>query len=183
MDKPIINLLSFARFGNEFPDMLSEAVQQEFDCSVRFREMHLDLSDFFDAGRKQYNGDNLLKAVSRLSCNESGKTLGLFSVDLYIPVMTYIFGQAQLGGKTGIASLYRLSSERYGIENDKYSAETRFIKEVIHELGHLSGLIHCHTPACVMRSGTYVEDVDQKEAHLCEKCRSILERQWNSIES
>jgi archaemetzincin len=50
----------------------------------------------------------------------------------------------------------------------------RFQKEVIHELGHTFGLIHCHQPTCVMRSGTYVEDIDQKEQHLCAKCRGEL---------
>ena len=30
------------------------------------------------------------------------------------------------------------------------------------------GLIHCHVPTCVMRSSTYVEDIDQKSvSSLC----------------
>jgi archaemetzincin len=36
-------------------------------------------------------------------------------------------------------------------------------------------LLHCHTPTCVMRSSTYVEDIDQKEVGLCSKCRTMLE--------
>jgi archaemetzincin len=50
----------------------------------------------------------------------------------------------------------------------------RFQKVAIHELGHSFGLIHCHQPTCVMRSGTYVEDIDQKEQHLCVRCRGEL---------
>ena len=47
----------------------------------------------------------------------------------------------------------------------------RFRKEAIHELGHMFGLIHCSDPVCVMRSSTYVEDIDQKSQALCPKCR------------
>ena len=174
MDKSTITLLSFARFGNDFLEKVSVAVQNEYQCLVVVKEMHLDLSEFFDAGRRQYNGDKLLRAVDQVYSSEPDKTLGLFNVDLFIPILTYIFGQAQLGGRTGIASLYRLSNERYGIVDQGDYLLERFKKEVIHELGHLFGLIHCHTPTCVMRSSTYVEDIDQKEAQLCIKCSKSL---------
>lgn len=60
---------------------------------------------------------------------------------------------------------------KYGMSHDEHTLLQRTIKEVIHELGYTFGLIHCHTPACVMQSGTYVEDIDQKEAHLYSVCR------------
>jgi archaemetzincin len=138
---------------------------------VTIKEAHLDISEFYDAGRRQYNGDKLLKVVNTMNGQGESKTIGLFNVDLFIPILTYIFGQAQLKGKTAIASQYRLSNERYGMPADEDLLLQRFTKEVIHELGHTFGLIHCHTPTCVMRSSTYVEDIDQKEAGLCEKCR------------
>jgi archaemetzincin len=52
----------------------------------------------------------------------------------------------------------------------------RFKKEVIHELGHTFGLIHCHVPTCVMRSSTYVEDIDQKSMNICPKCQEEIKR-------
>ena len=141
---------------------------------VSIREGHLDLSEFYDPGRRQYNGTKLLKEVDTIYASEQYKTLGLFSVDLFIPILTYIFGQAFLNGRTGIASLYRFSNERYGIDNDEKFLQERFKKEVIHELGHTYGLVHCHVPTCVMRSSTYVEDIDQKEAGFCINCRELL---------
>ena len=98
----------------------------------------------------------------------------LFQVDLFIPILTYIFGQAYLGGRTAIASSYRLKNESYGMTIDDKLLLGRFTKEVIHELGHTFGLIHCQNPLCVMRSSTYVEDIDQKERHLCPICRSLI---------
>lgn len=169
-----ITLVSFGYFEKSFLEKTAEAVEHELLYPVNIREGHIDLSEFYDAARRQYNGNNLLKKVDTLSFPDSLKVLGLFNVDLFIPILTFIFGQAFLGGRSGIASAYRLNNERYGmIGNEIYLLE-RFRKEVIHELGHTLGLIHCHTPTCVMRSSTYVEDIDQKEQQLCIRCRELL---------
>jgi archaemetzincin len=174
MDLQNITLISFGYFEEAFLREVAEAVKNEFRLPVNLKEGHLDLSEFYDPTRRQYNGVKLLKEVEQNFSSQSSKTLGLFSVDLFIPILTYIFGQAFLNGNTGIASLYRLSNERYGIDtNDKLILE-RFKKEVIHELGHTFGLIHCHIPTCVMRSSTYVEDIDQKGSGTCVKCQNEM---------
>jgi archaemetzincin len=177
MSLPNITLISFGYFEKDILEKTYEAVKQEFNCSVSLREGHLDLSEFYDNTRRQYNGNMLLKQVDSLTIPDFSKIVGLFNVDLFIPILTFIFGQAFLGGRTGIASLYRLSSERYGMAGENESLQDRFKKEVIHELGHTFGLIHCHNPTCVMRSSTYVEDIDQKKQHLCHSCRIELEKQ------
>lgn len=174
MNAQTITILSFGRFERGFLERISEVVMREFNCIVTIKEAHVDISDFFDPVRRQYNGDKLLKEIAAFNGIENSKTIGLFNVDLYIPILTYIFGQAQLNGKTAIASQYRLSNESYGMPADDKLLLQRFTKEVIHELGHTFGLIHCHTPTCVMRSSTYVEDIDQKEVELCGKCRKEM---------
>jgi len=127
-----------------------------------------------DPARRQYNGNLLLKELDTQYASEFIKTFGLFYVDLFIPILTHLFGQAFLGGRTAIASIYRLSNERYGLKEINNYLITRLTKEVIHELGHTFGLIHCHVPTCVMGSSTYVEDIDQKSSNLCNKCRAEL---------
>ncbi|MFH1296260.1 MAG: archaemetzincin family Zn-dependent metalloprotease [Bacteroidota bacterium] len=169
-----ITLISFGYFEKDFLKMIAENVSREFLLPVKIKEGHLDLSDFHDFARRQYNGNNLLKEVDTKFSSDSLKTIGLFSVDLFIPILTYIFGQAYLEGRTGIASWYRFSNERYGMKKDEEMMRDRFKKEVIHELGHTFGLIHCHVPTCVMRSSTYVEDIDQKSSSLCHQCREKL---------
>jgi len=170
-----ITLISFGYFEKDILEKTALAVIDEYHCPVNIKDGHLDLSEFYDPARRQYDGNALLKQVHSLSSPESGKNLGIFNVDLFIPILTFIFGQAFLGGQTGIASLYRLSNERYGLAPDERLLLERFKKEVIHELGHIFGLIHCFSPECVMRSSTYVEDIDQKSLHLCRNCRSELE--------
>jgi archaemetzincin len=182
MDLQSITLISFGYFEEIVLNEVAEAVHHELTYPVFIKEGHLDISEFYDPTRRQYNGNKLLTEVDTLYSSDKDITIGLFNVDLFIPILTYIFGQAYLNGRTGIASSYRLSNERYGMkQNEKYIVE-RFKKEVIHELGHALGLIHCHVPDCVMRSSTYVEDIDQKGSELCLKCRNsithLLRRQF-----
>lgn len=174
MDLENITLISFGYFERELLEMIIEDVEREFQLPVRTREGHIDLSEFYDSARRQYDGNRLIKAIDSMYAMDSHKTLGLFNVDLFIPILTYIFGQAFLGGRSGIASIYRLSNESYGIKADKKVFIDRFRKEVIHELGHTFGLIHCSNITCVMRSSTYVEDIDQKESRLCPHCKTEL---------
>ncbi len=174
MDLQNITLVSFGYFEENFLKNIAEAVKHEFLFSVNIKEGHLDLSEFYDPTRRQYNGVKLLKEVDSTFASDSSKTIGLFNVDLFVPILTYIFGQAFLKGRTGIASHYRLNNERYGMITDDKFILDRFKKEVIHELGHTFGLIHCHVPSCVMRSSTYVEDIDQKSPNLCTACRNNI---------
>jgi archaemetzincin len=174
MDDRNITLISFGFFEKEFLEQVADGVRQELNFPVFHRDGHMDISDFFDPARKQYDGNKLLKEIDALVPPEAVKAVGIFSVDLYIPILTFIFGQAYLGGRSGIASTYRLRNERYGIAPDERLLLERVRKEVIHELGHTFGLIHCHVPTCVMRASTYVEDIDQKGQRLCQSCRDRL---------
>jgi archaemetzincin len=121
----------------------------------------------------------ILKAIKERAPEGFSRIVGLLRVDLFIPILTYIFGQAYLEGNIAIASLYRLRNELYGLKADNDLLLERFSKVVIHELGHSYGLIHCLDPVCIMRSSTYVEDIDQKENRLCKHCRQVLEENGN----
>lgn len=174
MDFQNITLVSVGYIEEIFLKSVVEAADTEFGLPVSVREGFIDITEFYDPTRRQYNGSKLLREIDTLFASDSTKTIGLFSIDLFIPILTFIFGQAYLNGRSGIASYYRLSNERYGISGDKKIVLQRFQKEVIHELGHTFGLVHCHTPACVMRSSTYVEDIDQKDVNICNHCRILL---------
>lgn len=133
---------------------------------------NIDISRFYDPARRQYNANELMKTLSDIVAERDNvKILGLLRVDIFVPILTYIFGQAELKGKTGVASLYRLRNELYGLDINNSLLVERYRKVVMHETGHLHGLIHCHNPVCLMRSSTYVEDLDQKDLRFCDNCR------------
>jgi archaemetzincin len=171
-----IMLASFGNFGEDLPGKIAKDIEIEFSISVFARNGHLDLSEFYNPKRNQYDANLLLKEIHIHHTENSLKTIGLFKVDLFIPILTFLFGQALLNGNTGIVSTYRLRNERYGMEPDEQLFLDRVRKEVIHELGHTFGLIHCTRPECVMRSSTYVEDIDQKSHRLCQNCKKQLRK-------
>jgi len=179
LNKQNILVISFGYFDNYFLKRIADDIIHEFRFPVDIEESHIDLNVYYDPTRRQYNGNKLLKLLDSVSKPESIKTIGLFGVDLFIPILTYIFGQAIFNGRTGIASIYRLKNEQYGLKRDDDLLLNRFSKVVIHELGHTFGLVHCYVPSCVMRSSTYIEDIDQKKVFLCNKCRIHVESTSN----
>ncbi len=183
MNPQEIKLISFGGFDSEFLDKIVENIKKEFSSTIKLIDGHFDLIDYYDPARRQYNADQILIKLDIIYGNEDSKVMGLFNVDIFIPIFTYIFGQAHLKGRSGIASMFRLSNERYGIKADNALLIERFSKEIIHELGHTFGLIHCRVPDCVMRSGTYVEDIDQKNTSFCENCKKQMDAHYNEYNS
>ena len=176
MDKKEISLVSLGGFENEFLERMAKELNVIFGIDVTISHEHHDIAVYFEPARKQYNANKLLQLIHNEYAGNSLKSVGLLQVDLFIPILTYIFGQAIYNGNAGIVSVYRLKNEQYGLAaNDKLLFE-RFKKVIIHELGHTFGLIHCHIPSCVMRPGTYVEDIDQKKHFFCKKCRKELDK-------
>lgn len=167
-------MISQGNLETDFLEKITRNVEYVFRHPVVCEEYHIDISEFYDPERRQYNANLLLKKLDSISTTKFLKRVGLFRVDLFIPILTHIFGQATFNGSTGIASLYRLRNEQYGMKRDDALLCDRFGKVIIHELGHNFGLTHCRIPSCVMRSSTYVEDIDQKEPHLCRNCQSKL---------
>ena len=174
MNKEKILLVSHGQFGKDFLEKIKHDIQLIFGLKVNYIVDRTDLNPFFDASRRQYDANKLLKHLVSISPSDKTKTLGLYQVDLFIPILTFIFGQAVFKGKTGVVSTYRLRNEQYGMNGNEILMYERFRKVVFHELGHAFGLIHCHVPSCVMRSSTYVEDIDQKKHLFCPKCKEDL---------
>jgi len=101
-----------------------------------------------------------------------GKVLGVTDQDLFIPILTYVFGEAQLGGVAAVCSTARLG-EGVELAGPRLLTE-RLAKEAVHEVGHAFGLHHCDTPACVMGRSAGLRGVDEKSHLLCNVCRRRL---------
>jgi len=155
-------------------DFLEGALFQAFQIKVKFDNRKIDASTAYDQKRNQYNSSNLLSQIIMKPPSDSVRLLGVTDADLFIPIFTFLFGEAQLDGPGAIISTQRLHNRFYGLPDNQKLLLERAKKEAIHELGHTFGLVHCFDPFCVMRLSTYVEDVDQKTAEFCNNCRSIL---------
>ncbi len=144
-------------------------------CSIGSENM--DGAPAFDPLRGQYNSTKILRLLQGLEAAESWRVLGVASTDLYIPILSFVFGEAQLGPlprATAVVSLHRLRQEFYGLPPDPELQAERLLKESLHELGHTLGLHHCPDYRCVMSSSHAVESIDLKMAEFCESCAAAV---------
>ena len=155
---------------------LSSILSKIFKLPVSFLQESFSLKEGYDPVRNQFNSTCILSKLLEKTPEEGCKIIGVTSVDLYVPVLTFVFGEAQLEGKAAVVSIYRLRDELYGLPRNPKRLKERLEKEAIHELAHTFGLIHCREPECVMHSYTYAEEIDFKSRNFCNTCSILLEK-------
>ena len=153
---------------------LARDLERTFDLDVRRRRPGFDPELAYNPSRGQYDSRLLMQALLTELEKDDGRVLGVTSVDLFIPVLTWVFGEAQLDGRAAVVSWYRLDNALYGLPASDDLLYERLRKEAIHELGHTYNLLHCHNDRCVMASSTYVDGVDLKEGKFCVECRDLM---------
>ncbi|MGQ9629177.1 MAG: archaemetzincin family Zn-dependent metalloprotease [bacterium] len=128
----------------------------------------------YNPRRRQYHSSTILRRLRALRRRGFHRVLGVADLDLYVPSLNFVFGEADLGGGTAVIALARLHQSFYGLpENPKLFLQ-RALKEAVHELGHTYGLTHCRNPLCVMFFSNSLADTDRKQASFCERCQSAF---------
>lgn len=145
-----------------------------FATAVVPAALSIDPAIAFDPRRRQYNSTTLLAELLKHVPAVGVRIVAVTDLDLFIPVLTFVFGEAQFDGRAAIVSTHRLRNSFYGLADDPKLLLSRLDKEVVHELGHTFGLVHCRDYRCAMHASTSVEGVDLKGAELCRECRARL---------
>jgi archaemetzincin len=149
---------------------LPEIVQAQ--CHIKVEE--IDLAPYYSSDRKQYHSTEILRQLLPFAKGNMHHVLGIMDEDIYIPILTFVFGEAQLEGRCALMSGHRLHQEFYGLPDDETLYLNRCEKEAVHELGHTLGLKHCQNFECVMRYANSVADIDIKRNVFCPKCSQKL---------
>jgi archaemetzincin len=126
--------------------------------------------------RCQYNSKLILKHLLEQSLQDSFRVIGVTPLDLYVPILKFVFGLAQIQGKCSIISLHRLHPQFYDQPSDPDLLLARVEKTALHELGHTLGMTHCRDRRCVMYSSTRIKDTDLKQPDFCSTCFGLF--QW-----
>ncbi|MBE0659790.1 MAG: archaemetzincin family Zn-dependent metalloprotease [Bryobacteraceae bacterium] len=148
------------------------AARLQMQCRVHVDEF--DSGFAFDTYRGQTYSTAILAKLAEVEVTEGDIVLGVTEADLFVPVLTFVFGEAQYPGKAAVVSVARLREEFYGLPADAEKLRVRLLKEAVHEIGHTRGLGHCDDWQCVMVSSHRVERLDLKGAEFCAQCGKTL---------
>jgi len=170
----LLQLLPIGNVDDGLLKNLSPAIEEILSVPCRVLPVRLDPEFAFHGERQQYHSSEILRRMQSLVNADSWRLLGVTAVDLYIPILTFVFGEAQMNGPCAVLSAHRLHQEFYGLPHDAELFRQRLIKEAVHELGHTLNLTHCDDYRCVMASSHAVEWIDLKGSALCETCRAAV---------
>jgi archaemetzincin len=171
----IVSIVPVGEVARSHLELLAEGLTPLLRVACTISSQGLDLDFAYDSLRGQCHSTAILKRLRKLPTAESWRVLGVTDADLFIPILTFVFGEAQLGpadATVAVASMYRLRQEFYGMPPDPETLSARLLKESLHELGHTFGLRHCSDYRCVMSSSPAVENIDLKLAQFCPSCAS-----------
>ena len=167
-----LQLLPIGDLDGRFLTELAPAMANLFRVPTQALQVRLDPEFAYHAERQQYHSSEILQEMQQHVGTDSWRLLGVTAVDLYIPILTFVFGEAQIGGPCGVVSIHRLQQEFYGPPPDREVLRQRLLKEAVHEIGHTLDLTHCDDYQCAMAPSHAVEWIDQKDEVLCGSCQN-----------
>lgn len=124
--------------------------------------------------RQQYDVGPVLAYLEALKEDRTDKLLGVMAVDLYIPILTHVFGGARQGADCGIVSIFRLMDHPKERDAPSSLVLERSIKVVLHEIGHMYNLVHCDDPQCLMHFSGSVDELDRLKLFFCRYCHAAI---------
>lgn len=170
-----ILLVALGGVGVQVLGSIENRLWQVFDHTVRVLPSLGVPAYAYDAMRKQYGAVEILRRLLASVRPETSRLLAVTEADLFIPMLSFVFGQAQLNGTVAVLSLARLRQEFYGLTPNGHLLLERAGKEAVHEIGHTFGLLHCQDPGCPMSLSNALRQVDRKGEDLCLNCSIMFE--------
>lgn len=169
----LVRLVPLENASPRFVDAARDAIARAYRAPVDLLKRKIDLAGTYHSERNQYHSTAILEQLMKIE-DRGDYLVAVAPFDLYIPILTFVFGEAQLGGRCAVVSYHRMTQEFYGLPADDRTTAGRIAKTAVHELGHVVGLTHCDDYECVMAPSHSVEWLDLKGSAICEECRDRM---------
>ena len=176
----IVLIAPIGDFDADILRTIETMIPEKFHLPCRIEPLFEDIRFSWDSERDQFHSTAILSKLSEKQPGDTFKILALTHEDLFIPILTHVYGEAELGGTSCIVSTFRLSKD-ISPANQRDLYLDRILKESAHELGHTFDLRHCKDHQCLMHYCRSLTDVDGKANRFCRYCKVMLDDQLNIV--
>ncbi len=173
MEKKIC-IIPIGSIDKEILYYTQKELAERFNMKIDLGEEQEDPNYAYNTKRRQYHSTRILKRIHNLKLSGYDRILGIADVDLFVPELTFVFGEADIARKVALISLVRLRQEFCDLPEDIALFKKRTVTEAVHELGHTYGLRHCTNSNCVMFFSNTLGDTDRKGPTLCNTCKKAI---------
>ncbi|MDM8538221.1 zinc metallopeptidase [Desulfobacterales bacterium HSG17] len=174
------NIIAVIPLGDVFhiiPNIVAANIQAVYSLPVEILGP-MKLPEYaFDKKRMQYDAGCILDLLDKTDTETADKIIAVCTVDLFIPIFTHVFGEAQLGGKSAVVSIYRLQQSPESLSESlifEHLIYERMAKVALHETGHLFNMHHCHDEKCLMHFSGNLDDLDKTPMLICRYCLAVF---------
>ena len=177
----VVGVLRLGSVGEAVLNIVAANLQEILHLPVDILPARQTPEFAYSDSRKQYHAALILKKLAE-SRQPHPRILALVSVDLFIPVLTHVFGEAQMGGRAAVVSVHRLRHKEEGVRVPLDTYYERAVKVALHEVAHTFDLVHCNQPECIMRFSSGPSDLDELPLFFCEYCDAFLDEAYRRYE-
>ena len=169
----IVVIHVFDQVESDFVEAVRVAIEHAFKAKIVLGEKLSAPARSYSRERAQYLSTDLLDVLATHARGDERIErirLGITNVDLFVPELNFVFGEASSARRVAVFSTARLNSQAYGEPKDEAILLRRATTEAVHELGHVFGLGHCTSPSCVMWFSNTLSETDRKGSEFCQRC-------------
>lgn len=176
-----MGVIPMGRLGDLAVHVVAAHLQTFLEIPVDILEPREVPADAFQQHRQQFDAGIILQYLSQLPYPGHSRIVGLTNVDLCIPILTHVYGEAEVGGRAAVISIFRLRQDEDGANAPLDQYYERLAKVALHEIGHTLSIYHCEHPRCVMRYSPGVRHLDEVELFFCERCEFLLREYFKQV--
>lgn len=153
--------------------IVKQGLEQAYGVPVQVMKTQPLPKSAWYAPRSRYRADKLLDHLNTTAHTSHPVLIGITEIDISSTKGEHIdwgiFGLGEVDGRACVVSTFRLNARGA----DEAKLRERLRKVAIHEVGHVTGLLHCPTVGCVMQDAeSSIDTVDNETGTFCEECKT-----------